>query len=63
MTLRIKRRKAETCPFAKWASPTQLKEMGNLMKRTIYAVTAVSLAWLLLRMAPDIRRYMRMRAM
>jgi hypothetical protein len=33
------------------------------MKLTIYAVTAVSLAWLMLRMAPDIRRYMRMRAM
>jgi hypothetical protein len=33
------------------------------MKRTIYAVTAISLAWLLWRNMPDIRRYMRMMAM
>jgi len=29
----------------------------------IYAATAFGLAWLLVSMAPDIRRYLRMRAM
>jgi hypothetical protein len=33
------------------------------MKQTIYALTAISLAWLLFHNAGDIRRYMRMRAM
>lgn len=33
------------------------------MKQAIYAVAAFGLAWLLVSMAPDIRRYMRMRAM
>jgi hypothetical protein len=34
-----------------------------MMKQAIYAVTAFGLVWLLVSMAPDIRRYMRMRAM
>jgi hypothetical protein len=33
------------------------------MKRVLYAATAFGLAWLLVSMAPDIRRYMKMRAM
>ena len=33
------------------------------MKRAIFAMTALGLAALLFSMAPDIRRYMRMRAM
>ncbi len=30
------------------------------MKRTIWAVTAIGVAWVLVSMAPDIRRYLRM---
>jgi hypothetical protein len=33
------------------------------MKQTFFAVTAIGMAWLLISMAPDIRRYLRMRAM
>jgi hypothetical protein len=33
------------------------------MKKTFWAVTVMGMAWLLVAMAPDIRRYLRMRAM
>jgi hypothetical protein len=33
------------------------------MKQTLFAVTAIGMAWLLISMTPDIRRYLRMRAM
>lgn len=33
------------------------------MKRTIWAVTFIGIAWLLASMAPDIRRYLRMSSM
>jgi hypothetical protein len=33
------------------------------MKRAICAVTAIGVAWLLVSMAPDIRRYLKMVAM
>lgn len=33
------------------------------MKQTIWAVAAIGMTWLLIAMAPDIRRYLRIRAM
>jgi len=33
------------------------------MRRAIYAATAFGLAWFLMSMAPDIKRYWRMRMM
>ena len=33
------------------------------MKRAIWTVTAIGVAWLVLSMGPDIRRYLRMVAM
>lgn len=33
------------------------------MKRTILAITAIGMTWFLVSMAPDIRRYIRMRTM
>jgi hypothetical protein len=42
---------------------TDSKGEEKAMKQTFFAVTAIGMAWLLISMAPDIRRYMRMRAM
>jgi hypothetical protein len=44
-----------------WEAISQTEAI--MMKQAIYAVTAFGLVWLLVSMAPDIRRYMRMRAM
>lgn len=33
------------------------------MKQTFFAMTAIGMAWFLVSLAPDIRRYLRMRAM
>lgn len=33
------------------------------MKQTILAIAAIGMTWLLVSMAPDIRRYLRIRAM
>jgi hypothetical protein len=61
--LRIKSRKSEIALLQIGQISLTEEKWGNWMKLTIYALTAVSLAWLMLRMAPDVRRYLRMRAM
>jgi hypothetical protein len=38
-------------------------KVRKLMKQTILAIAAIGMTWLLVSMAPDIRRYLRIRAM